>query len=196
MKKLGLLMIVFALFAGVSMVSAASDTEDIDISLDILSTLTLDCDPTVTMGAITGTGTSALTTNAATCTVITNNSTGYEMTWAASTANMINANGDTIAPIAAGTAATPVAWNSTMTANDSAWGVQASGVDVNGTFGAGYTGAAAAIPTTAEPFADRTTETDADGEDTTLTFLAEVGASHWQPTGTYTNTITITATTL
>jgi len=203
MKKIFSSFLVVAMMLAVAGVAKADSdlnqtdgvaTVNIPVSLDIDSTISLACDNSVTMGAIPGVGTSVLDTNSATCNVSTNNSLGYELTWAAASTNMVNANGDTIASYTEAVAGAPEAWS--VAAADSEWGATVDGDDADAAYAAGtlYT----AVPTAADVIATRGTETGLgfDGIDTILTFEATVGANHWQPTGTYTNSITMTATTL
>ncbi len=202
MKKLGILMIVFALFAGVSMVSAATDDETIDVNLEIATTISLACDDSVTMGIITGTGASALATNQAHCNVITNNSAGYRLDWqASSTAYMENANGDQIAAYTPETPDVPEAWS--IAGTDSEWGARltSGSTDTDAEWGTDDTVYGAGnyflnVSTTPREIVRRTTETDAAGSDEYIEFGAEVGATKWQPTGVYDIDVIMTATTL
>lgn len=211
MKKLGILMIVFALFAGVSLVNAASQLNETDgdaqvtipVTLDINSTISLTCTDAIDMAAIAGTGTSDFTAigdpNTATCNVSTNDADGYSLTWQASDAVMTDADGDTIAGLTAGTPVAPAVWP--VTATESGWGANVTGTDAVGSFAAADydAGTAWSAVSAASPveIATRGTETPGfTGIDTTIIFGAEVGANHWQPTGTYSNVITMTATTL
>ena len=104
MLKLGV--IVFAFVAMATVAFAATDSDMVPVQLDVQTTIAIACDPSVTMGTITGDGQSALTTNVATCNVRTNNTGGYDLDWQASTGidaggAMINENGDAIAAITA-----------------------------------------------------------------------------------------------
>jgi len=153
------------------------------------------------MGSITGTGPSALGSNSTTCKVITNNSAGYKLEWKAGTAAMTNANSDTIAAYTPTSLTVPETWSIAPTASE--WG--------------GHLGALSTTPDTttwgaADTYAGgkwlqvndaagyeiirRTTDTLSSGDNEIIFFGAEVGSGSFQPTGTYTVTVTMTATTL
>ncbi len=185
--------------------NAASDDSIIDVNLGVEATISNSCDASVTMGGIVGTGQSTLTTNEANCTVITNNSSGYNLTFTSATAYLENSNGDQIAaytPVAAGT---PEQWS--VASSDSEWGARLKSTST--TYSSSDWGAAAGTEDYAASdvywhnvtnsggftVANRTTETDASGDTETIMFGAEVGASKHQPTGTYDVDVTVTATT-
>lgn len=194
------------LLAGVGMVntaSAATATDDITASMDVLSTITMACaDGSVTMGAITGTGSSALGTNSESCNIKTNNTSGYTLaikTTAAGNVDMVNANSDVISGLAAGTVTTPAQW--AVAGAASSWGVRLSTASTTDDAKWGttddYAATAnwAAVGVADETLVVRSDETTALGDDEVLQFGAQVGASKWQPTGTYTTSVTLTATT-
>lgn len=203
MKKTSSILLLIGLLSGVLFsfgANAATDNKVITNNLDILSTIAIDCgDETVTMGAITGTGSSALATNSETCNIKTNNSTGYSLTWQASSATMANANTDTIAAYTPA-GASPEVWS--VDAANSEWGghLGSASTTINTTtWGSADTYAAGkwfnVNNASAYEIANRTTETSASGDDEVIFFGAEVGANKWQPTGTYTVNVTMTATT-
>lgn len=186
-------------FFGIGPAYAASDFDTITVNLSVNATISISCTSPVNMGAITGTGQSALGTNSSTCTVITNNSSGYSLTWQASSATM-NSGGDSIAAYTPGTPDTPEVWS--VAGTDSEWGghLGASSTTVNTTtWGALDTYAGGKwlnVKNTASfEIANRATETSAGGDSEYIFFGAEVGASKLQPTGTYTVDVTMTATT-
>lgn len=184
---------------GVGKVRAAADDDIITVNLGVTATISITCTDTVTMGGITGTGQSALATNSATCTVITTNSGGYSLTWQASAATM-NSGGDTIAAYTPGAPNTPETWS--VAGADSEWGAHmgASSTTVNTTtWGAldTYAGGKWLNVVSGSTFevANRASETAAGGDSEIVFFGAEIGASHFQPSGTYTVDVTMTATT-
>ena len=105
---------------------------------------------------------------------------------------------DTIAAYTPAVADTPETWS--VAAGDSEWGarLKSASDDTDAEWG---------TDTSAETWLNvnnaavrqivsRSTETASDGSDEIVEFYAEVGASHFQPTGTYTVNVTATATTL
>jgi len=210
-----------ALVAGTAMVVgmaapvlAAEAGDIIDVNIDILSTIAIDCTEPVNMADITGIGqsTPAGTENDTVCNVVTNNSAGYTLD-ASTDRDLTNVNGDQIVGDELALV-TPTAWVTSGTTSE--WGVQVksatlagvdSGVFVAGGYGGMYTGEwlnfGAAYAYT--DLVVSSTESTADGSplDTvvdpgdviTLSFGAEVGASKWQPTGHYNAQVTVRATT-
>lgn len=154
----------------------------------------------VSMGAITGTGQSILTTNAATWNIKTNNSAGYSLAWQASAAAMTSGT-DTIAAYTPASANVPEVWS--VAGSDSEWGahVGAASTSVNtSAWGIADTYAAGkwlninnATPLT---IATRSSATSIPGDDEIIYFGSEVGSSKLQPTGTYAVDVTMTAVTL
>ena len=188
-------------FVGTGVANAAVDTDAPVVNLGVLATIAMSCPSPVTMGSITGTGPSALGSNSTTCKVITNNSAGYKLEWKAGTAAMTNANSDTIAAYTPTSLTVPETWSIAPTASE--WG--------------GHLGALSTTPDTttwgaADTYAGgkwlqvndaagyeiirRTTDTLSSGDNEIIFFGAEVGSGSFQPTGTYTVTVTMTATTL
>lgn len=221
---LGILSVVGGLgFAGPA-IAATSDDDNITVNLDVQATISIACDSTVTMAAITGTGRSAIadtggiaTGNVAGCNVKTNNTAGYRMDWQASSGiqasgHMINANGDLINAYTVASSGTPETWS--IANNTSEWGAKlgASSEGYNGGVGGtGYTypnndwgsadtyaaGKFMNVSTQAGvQIMSKSSETDVDGEFQYLVFGAEVGSAYLQPTGTYSQEVTVTATTL
>ncbi|TAK95294.1 hypothetical protein EPO05_04550 [Patescibacteria group bacterium] len=207
-KVLSVLLIVAAVAAfggvGIKTVVAATDNDPITVNLNVNATIAINCSEPITMGAITGTGKSDLTTNSTTCNVKTNNNAGYKLEWTASTAAMTSG-GDTIGAYTPGTSNIPETWSvgaaaaewgarlsSTSTTAEAEWGTDdQSGVDY------GTTSKWLNVATSARQIADRVgTKTSAGGDDEVVNFGAEVGSSIFQATGTYTVDVTFTATTL
>ena len=179
-----------------------------DTNLDINATISISCDETVTMATITGTGFSGSitgpgATNEADCNIKTINSSGYQLAWQASTAYMQNENGDQINAYTPVTSDTPEVWS--VEASMSEWGarIKSSSTDPDRTAGAiwGITGDTYAgrflnVGTSSFTVANRSTETDQTGSNETILFGAEIGSNKFQPTGTYTTDVMMTATTL
>ena len=180
---------------------AATADDTVDVNLPIGSTLANSCTDTVNMGAITGTGQSALATNEATCTVVTNNVTGYNLTFVSATTYLENATPDQIAAYTPASAGTPEVWSVASTASE--WGARLKSTSTTydaakwGTAGTDTYAAKWHNVTNSGGFlvANRTSETAGGGDSQIFQFGAEIGSSVLQPTGTYDVDVTITATT-
>lgn len=145
---------------------------------------------------VTPTGGGAQTIASDTVTISTNDSSGYTLTLAESTSTTtMNDSGSDTIPASTGTQTTPVF----MAVNT--WGYR---VDSVGGFGAGPTSAAnsaaisgtlkfAGVPPTGSP--NILADTSGTATNATTTVWYAVAANTSQPTGTYTNTVTYTATT-
>ena len=173
-----------------------------DVNLDLTATISLVCTDSVTLGTITGTGQSNLTTNEASCNVRTINSSGYQLSWQASTPYLENENGDQIAAYTPQTPDTPEVWS--VSSTESEWGgrIKTTSTDPDLTGSEiwdntdSYSGTW--LNVSASPFiiANRITETSQTGSDEVILFGAEIGSNKFQPTGTYDTEVIITATTL
>ena len=166
---------------------SANTSTDINLGLD--STISLACTDSITMGTITGTGQSNLTTNEALCTVSTNNSTGYALYWQASTAYLENGTGDQITAYTPTTPDTPENWE--VSATESEWGakLKSGSTTYNSTTWGDddtYSNGNWLNISAASPYQiiTRTTETSQAGDSETLLFGAEIGSNKFQPTGT------------
>lgn len=148
---------------------------------------------TVNIG-VTPTGSGAQTIASDTVTVSTNDVAGYTLKLAETTASTTLSSGGNTIPASSGSQASPIA----QIANT--WGYRVDGV---GGFGAGPTSSAsnvaisgsikfAAIPATASPDTLKTTAATAANDTTTVWY--GVAANTNQPSGTYTNSVTYTAT--
>jgi hypothetical protein len=143
---------------------------------------------------VTPTPSGAQTTASDTVTVSTNNSAGYTLQLAETTASSTLTSGSNTIAATTGTQASPTA----LVANR--WGYRVDGV---GGFGAGPTSGIssaaigtvtyAAVPATASPNTLKTTATTANNDTTTVWY--SVAANNSTPSGTYTNSVTYTATT-
>ena len=133
------------------------------------------------------------TTASDTVTVTTNDSDGYTLQLAETTATTTLTSGSNTIPATTGTQASPTA----LVANR--WGYRVDGI---GTFGAGPTtpisNAAigtvtyAAVPATASPNTIKSTSSTATNDTTTVWYSVAVNSA--TPSGVYTNSVTYTAT--
>ena len=173
-----------------------------DVNVGIDATISLTCSDSITLGTITGTGQSSLTTNEALCTVGTINSSGYQLSWQASTAYMENADGNQIDPYSPTVSNIPETWSVESSASE--WGARVKSTSTDPDLVSGgiwddtdsYSGNWLNISTSPFVVANRSTETTQAGSNETLLFGAEIGSNKFQPTGTYDVDVTVTATTL
>ena len=189
------------MFWGAGMADAANAHSDPVVNLGVGATISNSCATNpITMGAITGTGQSTITAgNSTACTVITNNSAGYKLEWAASAATMSNGSDTIAAYTPAG--AVPETWSVDAAASE--WGghLGASSTTADTTtWGAADTYAGGkwfnVATGTAYEIIHRHNQTSSSGDSEVVFFGAEVGASKFQPAGTYTVTVVMTATAL
>lgn len=179
-------------------ISNSPTPTDVNMSIDAIIALT--CTDSVTMGTITGTGESNLATNDATCTVSTNNSSGYSLTWQASSANMVNPSEDIISPYTPTASNVPETWS--VASTESEWGAKLKSTSTTynlSTWGNldTYTGGSwLNVSTSPFQIITRNTETTQLGDDEIITFGAEIGADKFQATGIYNVEVIMTATTL
>lgn len=167
---------------------AVDDTDDITVNLDVLATVSINTPSDVNMSPdITGTGSS---TGSAIWTVTTNNSSGWKLEVNASTNPAMQSGSNTFANYTETSTGVPETWSIAAAASEFGFGATGSYVETK--FGADkYMGFAT---TTKEQVSHQAASTA--GSDTTVIFKAEVGSSKLQPTGSYSATITATATTL
>jgi hypothetical protein len=174
-------------------VIAAASTTSTTISSNIGSVISLlSSNGTVNVN-VTPTGSGAQTIASDTVTVSTNDTAGYTLQLAETGASTTLTSGGNTVPASSGNQTTPVA----MSVNT--WGYH---VDNLGGFGATTTTAAnsqaissvkfAAVPATASPNTLKSTATTASNDTTTVWY--GVAANTSQPAGTYTNSVTYTAT--
>ncbi len=174
--------------------SAASDTKSTTINAVVAATISMTTSGTVTVN-VTPSGSGAMSSNSDTVSVSTNNSAGYalQMSNNDTTTNLVNGGNTIVAD--AGTQASPT---SGLTLNR--WGYRVDGV---GGFGAGPTSAEtniststyswAGTPSSAAPNTLKTTGTTATNDTTTVWYGVKVDTS--KPSGTYSDSVTYTATT-
>ena len=171
---------------------AATDTKTTTVNAVIASTISMTTSGTVNLN-VTPVAGGSQTSAADTVTVSTNNTAGYVLTLANSDAALTLASGANTIAAHTGTQAV-----STALANNS-WGYHVDGIGSFGTGGAvesNVTTSAikyAGVPASGSPNTIKTTATTASG-DTTSVYYA-VKADTTKPAGTYTDTVTYTATT-
>lgn len=174
-------------------VFAATDSANTTINASVAATISISTSSTVTLN-ITPTGSGSASSSSDTVTVSTNRSSGYNLKLADADATVTLDNGGNSIAAASGTFASPAALG------NNTWGYR---VDNAGTFGAGPTSAQtnqaslsgtwAAVPASGSPATLKTTATTATNDTTTVWYGAKVDTS--KPDGTYTDTVTYTATT-
>lgn len=174
--------------------SAASDTENTTINASVGSTISMTTSGTVSI-SVTPTGSGAMSSQSDTVSVSTNNAAGYVLTFSNNDTTTSLANGGNTIAADAGTQAVP---SSSLTNNR--WGYRVDGV---GGFGAGATSAEtnvassayswAGVPSSASPNTLKTTSATASGDTTTVWYGLKADTTN--PNGTYTDTVTYTATT-
>lgn len=188
LKTAGLMIGLFV-FTSAS-VSAITETTIISSTID--SVITLTTNGTVNVD-VTPTGSGAQTVANDTATVSTNSSTGYTLQLSTTTATTALESGANSIPAHTGTQASPTA----LAANT--WGYRVDGV---GGFGAGPTSGSsnqpissatyAGVPSNASPVTLKTTSGVASNDATDVWY--SVAANTTQPSGTYTQSVTYTAT--
>lgn len=203
-KMLFLSVLSLTAFGMTSSEVIAANFDEIPVTLNVDSVISVDCGDGVTMNPIVSTGQSSLTADAdnqVTCTVITNDSDGYSLAWKASNTDMLSG-GDFIDPYSPGTGDTPENWS--VGTGVSEWGARlmtTSDDDNTATWGTvdnSYASASAnwlnVRTTTDRTIVTRASETT--GSNEIIQFGAEIGSAMTQPTGNYTVDVTFTATTL
>lgn len=193
-SKVGVSAAVFAVLLSPIAASAASDTETTTINASVGSTISMTTSGTVAI-SITPTGSGSMSSASDSVSVSTNNAAGYTLTFSNNDTTTSLANGGNTIAADAGTQASP---SSSLTNNR--WGYRIDGL---GGFGAGPTSAEtneassayswAGVPSSASPNTIRTTATTASNQVTTVWY--GVKADTTNPNGTYTDTVTYTATT-
>jgi len=185
------LALLFSTFALPAVAGAATTNTTINSAISsVISVFT--SNGTVTVN-VTPTGAGAQTIASDTLTVSTNNSAGYTLQIADSDATTTLVSGGNNIAASSGTQASPAV----QAVNT--WGYRVDGV---GGFGAGPTSAQnsaaigartfAGIPANSSPNTIKTTATTASNDTTTVWY--GVAANTSQPTGTYSDTVTYTAT--
>jgi hypothetical protein len=196
-KKACIFSLVLLLVLGVAYITlepsltkaSATASDAVNVNLTVDPTIGLNSPTDVTMAPnITGTGSS---TGQTTWTVTTNSNTGWKLEVNASTTPALTSGANDFANYTEGSTGTPEAWS--IAAADSEFGFGATGTYIETKFGAAkYMG----FSTTDKEQVAHSNSYSASGQDTTVIFKAEVGASKSQPTGSYQAVITATATSL
>lgn len=178
--------------------SAASQTANTTINATVASVITIGTSSTVTLN-ITPTSGGVLTSASDTVTVSTNNTLGYNLTVADSDATTTLVSGANTFTASAGTKAAPIAlvngtWG--IAVNTGTTGIGANGFDASyatETNNGSSTSKWAGVPATGSPMTLKSTAATASNDTTTVWYAAKANSS--QPNGTYTDTVTYTATT-
>lgn len=173
--------------------SAATSTSNTTISATVNSVISMTTSTTVSI-AVTPTSGGVVTSASDTVTVNTNNATGYTLTLADSDATTSLASGGNTIPAHTGTQASPTAlannhWGYRVV-NVGGFGATAYSAETNN---ASSSSTWAGVPATGSPNTIKTTATTATNDVTTVWY--GVKATSAQPSGTYTDTVTYTATT-
>jgi hypothetical protein len=169
------------------------------------ATMSVNCDESVTLGTIIGTGRSDLTNNAFSCVIATNNPNGYKLQWQA-TGETMNSGSDTIAAFTS-VSGNPEAWS--VDASQSEWGARLAKTGTT-TYDATKWGAAATGDsyTASDVYwfkvdhaagyeiIRRNTATAVGGDTEKILLGTEIGSNKMQPSGTYSVGVVLTATTL
>ncbi len=173
-------------------VLAATDSDTTTINANLGSTISISSSGTVTLNVTPVSGGSQ-TSASDTITVSTNNASGYNLTLADSDANTDLVNGGNDIPAHAGTQASPSAL-----ANNT-WGYRVDSIGGFSTGGAVESNVTtstityAGVPASGAPNTIKTTGTTAAGDTTTVWYAVKADTSN--PNGTYSDTVTYTATT-
>ena len=187
---------IFAVVGAISspvVVSAVSQTANTTINASLGSTISVSTSTTVAIG-ITPTSGGVVSSNSDTVTVSTNNALGYNLTLADSDATTTLVSGGNTIAAHAGTYAAPTA----LATNS--WGYAVAGL---GSFDGSYsaetnntssTSKWAGVPTTGSAQQIRTNSAPASNQATTVWYGVKVDTT--KPNGTYSDTVTYTATTI
>jgi hypothetical protein len=191
--KLGVFLAVFAVLVSPIVASAATQSGNTTVNAVVSSTITLTTNPTVTIN-LQPTSSAVLTSVSDTVQVSTNSANGYYLTLADgdTTTNLVNGS-DTLAAHA-GTFASPTAlatntWGYRIVGQggftSTAYSAETNATSSSSTW--------AGIASSASPQTVKTTSTTASNDPTVVWYAVKIDTS--KPTGTYTDTVTYTATT-
>lgn len=203
-------LLVFALFPAIepSFLVAATATDEVVVTLNVGAGISITSPADATMSTTIGISTTkAIATT--TWNVKTNNAAGYTLALKSATSSTpaMKQDSDNTKVIADNTAGavTPALWGS-MGANTAEFGYSGYGTDVStGTYGSDSSCGATSTPSTALKYtslrttdrtlASRSSTTTAAGVDTVACYAVEQGSNFYIASGTYTATVTATATT-
>lgn len=172
---------------------AAANSANTTINASIASVISISTSGSVTLN-ITPTASGSASSASDTVSVSTNRANGYFLQLADADATNTLVNGGNSISATSGSYASPAA------ISDNSWGFR---IDGSGTFGAGttvaetnqttLTGTWAAVPVSGSPVTVKTTSSTATNDQTTVWYGAKVDTS--KADGTYSDTVTYTATT-
>lgn len=181
-----------------AMVGAVSDNANTTVSATVDDTISISTGSTVSF-SITPTSGGVVSSSSDTVTVSTNRNAGYNLTVADADATTTLVSGGDTFTASSGTKTVPV------TLTNGSWGFAVAtgtpGIGTNG-FDASYTTETnnasstskwAGMPATGSPMMIKTTSSTATNDTTTVWYAAKANTS--QPGGTYTDSVTYTATT-
>lgn len=179
-------------------VSAASQNSNTTINATVNEVISMSTSGTVSL-TLNPAGSGVVSSASDTVSVTTNKANGYNLSVADNDATTTLVSGANTLTASSGTKTAPVALT------NGTWGFAVAsgttGIGTNG-FDASYSAESsstsstskwAGMPATGSPMMIKTTATTASADTTTVWFAAKVATS--QPTGTYTDTVTYTATT-
>jgi hypothetical protein len=198
---------------------AASDSENVVVSLTVAADIANSCTTPVALGTITRTGDTGLYSDsrATTCTITTNNTTGYTLSWLISTGTgaagartgtgYLNGftSGNRVAPFGTGSTVAAMQPIPMSVTNDARWAGRLSAASTT-TGGAGKDWGADTGVTGTEKWlrvgtgsavniSTRTTQTSVAGDVQKVGFRAIINGTAIVPTDTYKATVIFTATT-
>ena len=180
-----------AVLVSPAIASAATESANTTINATLGSAISITSSGTVTIN-VTPTASGSLSSASDTVTVSTNNTAGYDLTLADSDASTNLVSGGNNIAAHAGTYASP-----TALVNNS-WGYAVAGGSFDASYSAETNAASstskwAGVPATGSAQNLKSTATTASAEVTTVWYA--VKANSTQPSGTYTDSVTYTATT-
>ena len=182
---------VLAVLVSPAIASAATESANTTINATLGSAISITSSGTVTIN-VTPTASGSLSSASDTVTVSTNNTAGYDLTLADSDASTDLVSGGNNIAAHAGTYASPTALVNNR------WGYAVAGGSFDASYSAETNAASstskwAGVPATGSAQNLKSTATTASAEVTTVWYA--VKANSTQPSGTYTDSVTYTATT-
>ena len=186
-----LILIFFAMAEEYQLLVAGSEADSVIISVVVSETISISSPSDISLSpeiAESGSSTGNVTWN-----VETNDSDGWELELNASTSSALTKGADSFTDYTEAVAGVPESWSVDVGASEfgfSTTGSYAEAKYSSGTLFEGFEGATGIL------VAQDDEATPGGGADAQVNFRAEVGTSKSQPVGTYTATITATATTL
>jgi hypothetical protein len=182
--------LLFGYFETLNGIVAGDATDSVTVNVSVVSSISIDNPADVALAPNieeTGTANGSVTWN-----VKTNHLAGWILDVEASTTPAMKSGGNTFLDYTETVPGTPEAWS--VNVADSEFGFNASGIYAEAGFGGskylGFDGL------NQIQVAHRNAPSEGAGDDTTVGFRAEAGALHNQPLGTYSATITATASTI